>query len=192
MNFLEQIEQADVNLFLWFNQWHTPFFDTLFEWITYKFTWIPLYALLLYFLIKKYQRQSIWFIIGAVISIILADQISVHGFKEVFLRYRPCHNENIKHLVHVINNHCGGKYGFVSSHAANTFAIATFMLKALNPTNKIWKYLLVFWAVTVSYSRIYVGVHYPADIVAGALLGIVCGWGAYYLSCIIHTKTKFS
>ncbi len=190
MSFLEQIEQADIDLFLWFNQWHTPFFDTLFNWITYKFTWIPLYALLLYFLIKKYQKQSIWFIFGAIIAIVLADQISVHWFKEVFRRYRPCHNENIKHLVHIINNHCGGTYGFVSSHAANTFALAVFMLKALNPENKIWKYLLVFWAITVSYSRIYVGVHYPADIVSGALLGIICGWGAYYFSSFLFKKIK--
>jgi undecaprenyl-diphosphatase len=179
MYFIEKIEQFDVSLFLWLNKFHSPFFDVLFEWITYKFTWIPLYVFFLYLIIKKYGKQSVWYIVGAVLAVALADQISVHFFKEVLQRYRPCHNLEIKQMVHLINNHCGGKYGFVSSHAANTFAIATYMLLVLPFLNKLSKYTLVFWAALVSYSRIYVGVHYPADIVVGGLLGIICGIMAF-------------
>ncbi|HCQ29171.1 MAG TPA: phosphatase PAP2 family protein [Flavobacteriales bacterium] len=191
MNFIEKIEEFDVSLFLWLNQFHSPFFDTLFGWITYKFTWIPLYALFLYLFIKQYRKQSVWLIIGAVLAVVLADQISVNAFKEVFQRYRPCHNLEIKNMVHIINNHCGGKYGFVSSHAANTFAIAVYMLKSLSFFHKKWKYLLIFWAVLVSYSRIYVGVHYPADVFAGALLGIACGYLAFAGAQFLMRKFNF-
>jgi len=190
MNFIEYIEQIDRELFLWLNSFHSPFFDTVFGLITHKLTWIPLYAFFLYLIIKKYKKQSVWIIIGAALAVVLADQISVNAFKEVFQRYRPCHNLEIKNLVHIINNHCGGKYGFVSSHAANTFAIAVFMIKSLSFSRNFWKYALIFWAVLVSYSRIYVGVHYPADIVAGALLGVVCGYVAYKLAKWSMDKAK--
>jgi len=193
MRIIEKIEQLDVSLFLWLNKFHTPFFDVLFERITNKFTWIPLYMFFLFLIIKKYGKQSVWYIMGAILAVILADQISVNFFKEIFQRYRPCHNLEIKQMVHLIKNQCGGKYGFVSSHAANTFAIATYMLLVLPLSNKWLKNTLVFWAALVSYSRIYVGVHYPADILAGSFLGVFCGLMAFkgimYIVKIYYKKT---
>lgn len=103
--------------------------------------------------------------------IVFSDQISVQLFKEAFMRLRPCHNPNIADLVHTINGECGGNYGFVSSHASNTFALALFVGLIFKKHFSFLLYAMLVWSALVSYSRIYVGVHYPADIVCGAILG---------------------
>ena len=105
--------------------------------------------------------------------IIIADQSSVQLFKNTFQRLRPCHNEAISNLVHIVNNKCGGLYGFVSSHATNTFAFAVFT--SLFFSKKYISLLLIFWALVVSYSRIYLGVHYPLDVIGGGILGLTIG-----------------
>jgi len=168
MEFLEQIDQQ---LFLFLNGIHSPFWDTIMYWISYKFTWIPLYLVTLLYFIYKQKAKAIITIVLTIAVITLADQVSVHLFKNVFLRYRPCHNFELQNLVHLVHEHCGGQYGFVSSHAANAFGFAIF--SALIIQKKNISLLLIFWAILVSYSRIYLGVHYPADIVGGAVLGIV-------------------
>lgn len=168
---LEYLENFDQQLFLFLNQIHSPFFDELMRWITHRFTWIPLYVLLAYMAFRKTGlKHSLIILLSAVVLVTLSDQISVHFFKNIFLRYRPCHNEILKSKIHLING-CGGLYGFVSSHASNSFALAVFMgliLKSFYPKILI---LLLLWATIVSYSRIYAGVHYPADIIIGVLLG---------------------
>jgi undecaprenyl-diphosphatase len=180
----QYLEYIDQQLFLFLNQINTPFLDELMRWITYRFTWIPLYIFLAYLLFKNLGlNKFLVALVSAVFLIVLSDQISVHLFKNIFLRYRPCHNEDIKHLVHLIDG-CGGTYGFVSSHAANTFAIAIFIgivLKTYYPKLLI---LLIFWASIVSYSRIYAGVHYPADIIIGALIGSILA----FLNIKIYTR----
>ena len=108
-------------------------------------------------------------ILAAVLAIVLSDQISVHAFKEVFLRYRPCHNLVLQSQVH-LNGGCGGTYGFISSHAANTFALAMFLSLLFNGKIKYFTLFILVWASFVSYSRIYNGVHYPADIACGAIV----------------------
>lgn len=107
--------------------------------------------------------------------IILSDQISVNFFKEIFLRLRPCHNPEISNLVHTVDG-CGGQYGFVSSHASNTFALAVFLGLIFKKHLSYLLHIMLVWAAIVSYSRIYVGVHYPADILCGALLGVLIAY----------------
>lgn len=128
-----------------------------------------------------------YFILAVVVLIFLSDKISVYWFKEVFMRYRPCHNNDIAHLIHLVDG-CGGKYGFVSSHAANTFALAAFMgiiLRKHFPKMLFW---MLIWATVVSYSRIYLGVHYPADIVVGGMLGILIGYAVAFILKKLNDK----
>lgn len=113
-------------------------------------------------------------LLAVIILIVLSDQASVILFKETFKRLRPCHNPQIADLVHLVNG-CGGKYGFVSSHAANTFALASFMGLVLKKHIPFILIGLLCWAIVVSYSRVYVGVHYVSDVFVGALLGMLIG-----------------
>lgn len=144
-------------------------------WASEEYTWIPLYIFIFYLIVKKQSRQAVVVLISAIVLITLSDQLSVHAFKNVFMRYRPCHNLTIQNIVHTYKG-CGGKFGFVSSHAANTFALATFLSIILKGYYKFFAPAIFAWAFFVSYSRIYLGTHYPADIIGGAVLGIALGY----------------
>ena len=171
---IETINQWDTQLFLFLNGLHSPCWDNVMWEISGKLTWLPLYLILLGYIIYRFRWRSLLIMGFIALLITLADQFSVHLFKEVFMRLRPCHNPEIADMVHLVNNHCGGQYGFVSSHAANTFAIASFTSFLLR---RRWYGIFIFtWAAVVSYSRIYLGVHYPGDILGGALLGFLLGF----------------
>ena len=114
-----------------------------------------------------------------ILVITLADQTSVHLFKNVFQRLRPCHEPALEGLVHLVNNKCGGQFGFISSHAANTFGLALLTLLWIK---KGWfTALMITWALLVAYSRVYLGVHYPADVLMGGVWGAGCGWMVFLL-----------
>lgn len=179
---LDSLKDIDTSLFLFLNGKHNEFFDVLMWWVSYKFTWIPLYALLLFLVWKKFGKKTILIIISIGLLVLFSDQASVHLFKNFFERYRPCHNLLIKEKVHLVDG-CGGMFGFISSHAANTFALATFL--SLLFGNNIFTVLIFLWAAVTSYSRIYLGVHYPLDIFAGAVLGCSIG-------IIVYRLNKFS
>lgn len=184
---IEFLKDIDTQLFLFLNGLHTPFFDVLFEYFSGRFFWIPLYALLFVIATLKLKWKMMYFILAVVALIFLSDKISVYWFKEVFMRYRPCHNNDIAHLIHLVDG-CGGKYGFVSSHAANTFALAAFMgiiLRKHFPKMLFW---MLIWAAVVSYSRIYLGVHYPADIAVGGMLGILIGYAVAFILKKLNDK----
>ncbi|MBE9469037.1 MAG: phosphatase PAP2 family protein [Bacteroidetes bacterium] len=168
---IDKLLQIDTELFLFLNSLHSDFLDSIMWFISGKIQWVPLYALIIFFIIKKFKKKSVVIIASLILAIIFSDQISVHLFKDLFQRLRPCHNSQISNIVHIVNNHCGGKYGFVSSHAANTFALATFISCLYK--NKYVSYSFFLWATIVSFSRIYLGVHYPGDVLCGALLGII-------------------
>jgi len=155
----------------------------VFEWISERFSWIPLYLILAVLMSFKFKWKFLIILPFVALLIFFADQISVHFFKDVFLRLRPCHNPTIADLVHIVNNHCGGQYGFVSSHAANTFALAVFVGLVLKKHFKWMLCFLIIWAAIVSYSRIYLGVHYPGDILGGALLGALIGFVMWKALC---------
>ena len=175
---LETLNQLDQSLFLWLNDLNAAWLDPIMLFITGKFGSIPLYAVILVFLIYKFKKDAIFILLGIGVSILLADQFASGFCKPFFERLRPCHNPEIESLVHLVKG-CGGQFGFISSHAANTFGLATFLWILLRKEYPWIKYMFL-WAAVVSYSRIYVGVHYPADILLGGLAGSVCGYLAFH------------
>ncbi|MBL0048386.1 MAG: phosphatase PAP2 family protein [Bacteroidetes bacterium] len=174
LSIVEFLKDADAQLLLAINGLHTSFLDSCMHYASKKYFWIPFYLLLLFFVIKK-QGKSTWLILVFIaLTIALTDQICLHFFKNVFLRYRPCHNSVLAPQLHLVDD-CGGMYGFISSHAANTFALSTFLVILLSKQIK-WISFLFVWSVLVAYSRIYLGQHYPSDVAVGAVVGVSTAW----------------
>lgn len=172
---LDFILSLDTQLFLFLNGLHNSFFDTVMYWISHKFFWVPFYVFLVVLLYRFYgAKKGTVFTLLIVITFALTNTLSVEAFKNVFERPRPCHNELIQSQVHLVNNHCGGAWGFVSSHASNVFGLATLVFFFLKSRIKGIGWSIFLWASAISYSRIYLGVHYPLDILCGGLLGVVC------------------
>ncbi len=176
---LEILKNIDTQLFIFLNGINSPFWDQVMWWFSGKFFWLPMYLIMIAYIIFKQRWKAIITLLFIALVVTLADQISVHAFKEVFQRLRPCHNPELQDIVHLVNNKCGGLYGFVSSHAANTFAVAFFLKKLVE--QKYFSVFIILWAVVVSYSRIYLGVHYPFDVIGGAILGSIIGISVFYL-----------
>ena len=172
---MESLIELDKAIFIFLNALGSDTFDSLWLLITNKRSSIPLYIFLIYYMFKKLAlKDFLKYLVLIIILIILTDQTSTL-FKDYFQRLRPCHDQDINSLIRIVKKGCGGLFGFFSAHAANTFAVATFFYFTLNKYSKNFKYLFL-WAVIVSYSRIYIGVHYPIDIIFGACLGISLGY----------------
>jgi undecaprenyl-diphosphatase len=187
MNIINSIKEIDTQLFLFLNSKHHPLLDPVMFWVSHKFFWIPLYVFFLFLVWKHFGKKTWLVVLAVVLVIVLADQLSVHAFKNVFLRYRPCHNCEIGSQVH-LNDGKGGMFGFISSHAANTFALAMFLSLLFKNEIKYFTLLIFIWAAFVSYSRIYNGVHYPADIAVGAIVGMGIGIVVFKLFSFADNK----
>ena len=175
-SFLNTLNTWDTDLFLLLNGAHNSFWDFIMFWASDKLIWIPVYALFLFILWRRYHNK-IWIVVlFAALLIFLSDQISVHLFKDVFQRFRPCNEPALEGMVHLVNGKCGGSFGFYSSHASNIFAIAVFVISLLGKKDPWVLLLIIIWAGLIAYSRIYLGVHYPGDVIAGAMLGSFLGW----------------
>lgn len=184
----EKLEQFDQDLLLAINSRHTPFFDSFFYIISDKMVWIPFYFLLLFLVIRNYKSKSWLILFLTALLILVSDQFASGLVKNLVLRYRPCHNVFIGNKLHLVNGYCGGQYGFISSHASNTFALATYIGLLLKEKWPRFSILLIAWASLVSFSRIYLGVHYPADVIGGGLAGLTFGLIFYKLFIVIDRK----
>lgn len=183
---MEKLVELDKAIFFFLNGLHSPWLDFPMFMVSHTVTWLPLYAVLLYLLIRHYGKQCWIPLIGVALTILFADQITSGIMKPLFERLRPTRDPALEGLVHYVNNR-GGLYGFASSHAANTFGTATFFFFMFrNTRRKIW--MLFLWAAFVSYTRIYLGLHYPGDILVGALVGVFSGWICFRFTETIQRK----
>ncbi len=168
---IEHLNNAEYDWFLWLNGHHSPFFDVLMHWISYKFTWIPLYLFLIVLIFRTFpKKQAFQQILFLLIVVGCSDYLASGIIKPFFQRPRPCHDPVIGSLVHIVDG-CGGMYGFVSSHASTSFGLAFGIIFVFGWLHPISKFMLI-WAIIVSYSRIYLGVHYFSDIFLGGLVGV--------------------
>ena len=185
---MDRLSSIDSDLFLFLNGLHADWMDTVMITITKMWVWLPLYLLLIYWTVKQYGKRCWWVFLAVVLVVLCSDQLASHVCKPLFHRLRPCYNVDLQELIHLPQGMAGGRYGFVSSHAANTFAIAAFLTAALR-TNRRWMGLVLYlWAFLSSYSRIYLGFHYPGDILCGALLGILIGLIFWKLFQIVQRR----
>jgi undecaprenyl-diphosphatase len=175
-----ELLEFDKKILLWLNSFHSPGVDSVMILMTKTIFWLPLYLLLTYFIFKQLKIEG-WFVLAAAgLTILLADQITSGFMKPFFARLRPSQEPSLEGIIHLVNDYKGGRYGFASSHAANTFGIA-FLIWRIFKDESRWVSLIFLWAVVMSYSRIYLGVHYPGDIIVGALIGLVSGWLGFKL-----------
>lgn len=182
---MHDLIEQDKQLLQYLNSLHTDWLDPVMMLFTQTLFWLPLYAVLVYLMIRTYGKTSWIPLLGIAMTIFLADRITSGLMKPYFARFRPSHEPSLQGLLHLVKGYTGGLYGFASSHAANTLGTATFFWLLLRGRYK-WIWLLFVWALVMSYTRIYLGVHYPGDILVGGLIGIASGWTGYVLARAVY------
>ncbi len=186
---LEELLQYDKELFLYLNGLGNTSWDTFWQFVSNKFSAIPLYLFLLIISYQKFGvKRTVLLVLSVALLITVSDQLS-NFFKYGVARFRPCHDEEIANSMRLVKSYCGGKYGYFSAHASNSFAIAVFFGSMLRDKIRFLALFLIIWAVLVAYSRIYIGVHFPLDVITGASIGALLGW--IFAKLFIFADRKF-
>ncbi len=180
---MESLLQLDSQLLLLFNYFHNEFWDVVL-WLTSSIQiWIPLYLMMIYTIVRGQKLQSWITILALIVLVVLCDRISTDVFKYGFERLRPTHDPELKDFIKTVKDYTGGKFGFVSSHAANTMGLAVFT--SLLFRNKAFSVFIILWSVAVGYSRVYLGVHYPGDVLGGFILGALLAFIVYKIYALV-------
>lgn len=185
---IEYLNGIDVDALLAVNGLHDMFQDAFWWMVTAKWSSLLLVLALAWILLHQNRRHALLVLAMLVLSILVADQVSSGLIKHLVERLRPTHDPSLESMVHVINGYRGGLYGFVSSHAANSFAIAT--LLALVMRHRVVTLSMFTWALLQCYSRVYLGVHYPGDILGGIIVGVLAGWLVWQLMRWIERRWR--
>lgn len=185
---LEQLVELDKELFLYLNGLGSTTWDGFWMAYTTKWNWIPLYAILLFLLYKRLGAKMVLVtLISVVLMVTFTDQVT-NLFKDGVMRHRPCHEAGIKEFMRIVREGCGGKYGYFSGHSSNSMGLAVLVGLMLRKKYKYLIYILVVWAVTMGYSRIYIGVHYPLDVLSGFIFGALSGCMFYRLDKYLQSR----
>ncbi|WP_425639559.1 phosphatase PAP2 family protein [Algoriphagus yeomjeoni] len=183
---IEQIKNWDEQLFLKLNSFHVDWLDEIAFQLSQTLVWVPFYAILVYFIYKVEPKNSWWVYGGLALSILIADQFTSGFMKPFFERLRPCHDERWSEMIYNYGR-CGGLYGFASSHAANTFGLAVFLNLKMKGKLRFLPWLFL-WAAVISYTRIYLGVHYPLDVIVGSLVGLLAGLLSWFIVVFVRRE----
>lgn len=174
---LHKLEQWDQWLFIQINNHQSnSFFDSVLPYLRIAYFWTPLYLFLLVFILTNFKSRGWWWCLFFLCTVSLCDMTSTNLFKEVFQRLRPCNDPDFFQHVRLVIDRCGGRFGFTSNHAANHFGMATFIFVTLRTVIKKWIWVAFLWAAIIGYSQVYVGIHYPFDVLGGAAIGFTFGW----------------
>lgn len=176
LNIRQELVNMDRSVFITLNsEWTNSFFDTVLPWIRNSLTWIPLYVFLLFFVTLNFKIKSWWWVLLFIVTVALTDMMGTYLIKHNFERLRPCRDPEFAHFVRLLVNNCSGGYSFTSNHAANHFGMAAFFYMTFRNLLPKWAWIGFLWAGIIAYAQVYVGVHYPSDVLGGALLGLAVG-----------------
>ena len=176
--FLEKLKQWDQSLFIKLNNdWTNPVFDSLMPFMRNGMYWVPLYLFFGVFVLLNFKGKGFWWIVFFIITVALTDMGGNYLFKYPIGRLRPCNDPDFFNHVRLLLPSCGSGKSFISNHAANHFGMATFFFITLRGILKKWAALAFLWAAMIAYAQVYVGIHYPGDVLSGALFGCIIGWG---------------
>lgn len=185
---IDYLMDIDAEALLAVNGMYSSFQDALWWMVSAKWSSALLVLSLLWILIHKNRRHALLVLAMVALAVLLADQVSSGLIKHLVERLRPTHDPSLENAVHIVNGYRGGMYGFVSSHAANFFAIAT--LVSFIMRHRLVVIALYGWGLAQCYSRMYLGVHYPGDILGGIIVGVLAGWLVWRLMCWIQYRWR--
>lgn len=176
IDIIDNVIAWDRKTFSYINSQYTnSFFDAILPLLRESLFWIPLYLFLFVFALQNLGKNKWWWIGFTLLTVTLTDTVSSRFIKHTVQRLRPCNDPLMANTIKLLLNHCSGGYSFTSSHAANHFGIAMFLYLTCKQYSK-WVVLIFIWAFTIAYAQIYVGVHYPLDVLGGTIVGLLLGW----------------